>query len=189
MAIRVLVGSINDKVAKQLGKFLIENGIRFMGSTTDSYDLLRRAHTVYPDLVIVDYKMKGMNGYELAEVLISKGTCPVIALVKAEEKHHFVNISQEATFVAITKPLKRQLFLNTIEMLIKTSKSIHKLEKEVRSLKSKDNERETINKAKKLLMEHMHLTEDEAHRKIQKQSMDKGIAKIKIADAIILMYE
>ncbi|PKM95519.1 MAG: hypothetical protein CVU84_05480 [Firmicutes bacterium HGW-Firmicutes-1] len=189
MSIRVIIGSSNEKISRQLGQFLIENGFNVIGETKDGYELLRRVNTVYPDLVVVDYSMRGISGYEISEVLISEKTCPVIALISSNELHYFVNLSQEPTFAPLIKPSNKQLLLNTISLLIKTSKSIYKLENEVASLKSGRDKGELVNKAKKLLIENMQLTEEEAHRRIQKQSMDKGISMIKIAEAIILMYD
>lgn len=189
MSVRVIIGSSNEKVYKQLGQFLIENGFSIVGETKDGYDLLRRVHMVYPDLVVVDYNLKGMNGHELSEVLISEKICPVVALISTAEIQYFVNLSQEPTFVPLVKPCNKQMLINTINLLIKTSKSIYKLENEVTSLKSSHDQKEIIARAKKLLIENMQLTEEEAHRRIQKQSMDKGISKLKIAEAIILMYE
>ncbi len=46
-----------------------------------------------------------------------------------------------------------------------------------------------MNEAKKYLMEYLNLSEEEAHRKIQKKSMDKGISKVKVAEIIIRIYK
>lgn len=62
------------------------------------------------------------------------------------------------------------------------------LEKEVAMLKNTIETRKVVEKAKGLLMEKLGLTEVEAFRKIQHQSMDKGIPMKQVADAIILTY-
>lgn len=190
MSIRVIIGSSNEKISGQLAQFLIENGFNVIGETVDGYDLLRRIHTVYPDIVIVDYKMKGMNGLEISEIIISEKACPVIALISSVEMQYFINLSQETAFAPLVKPLNKSTLLSTISLLVKTSKSISKLENEIIKLKGKkdENDKKIIGKAKKLLMENMRLSEDEAHRRIQKQSMNKGITMVKIAESIILMY-
>lgn len=189
MSIRVVVGSSNEKISKQLELFLIENGFSVVGETKDGYDLLRRVRAMDPDLVLLDTQLKGMSGHELSEVLINEKLCPVIAFITEMEMQYYINLSQEPTFAPLVKPINKQMLISTINLLIKTSKSISRLENEVSSLKNYQDQKEIINKAKKLLIEYMHLTEEEAHRRIQKQSMDKGISKLKIAEAIILMYE
>jgi response regulator NasT len=189
MSIRVVIGSSTEKILKQLSQFLIQNGFNVVSATTDGYEFLRKVHTVYPELAIVDYKLKGMNGHELSEILINEKICPVIALISTVEVPYFINLNQEPTFVSIVKPCNKQMLINTINLVIKTSKSINSLQKEVHRLQKNKDSKKIVDKAKKLLMENMNLTEDEAHRRIQKQSMDKGLGKIKIAEAIILMYE
>lgn len=189
MSIRVVIGSSSEKMMKQLGLFLTGNGLNVVGETTSGHELLRKVHTVYPDLAIVDYRMKGMNGHELSEILINEKICPVVALISNAEMGYFVNLSQEPTFVPLVKPCSRAMLTNTIDLLVKTSRSIGALEKELKSIRSDKDSKALMAKAKRLLIDHMNLTEEEAHRRIQKQSMDKGIAKVKIAEAIILMYE
>lgn len=188
MSIRVVVGSANEKMVKQLGQFLYENGLIVVGETNSGHDFLRKVHTIYPDVAIVDYRLKGMNGHELSEILIGEKVCPVVALISSAEVGNFINLSQEPTFVPLVKPCSRDTLINTINLLVKTSKSISALEKELKHIKSDKDVKSMIAKAKRLLIDNMNLTEEEAHRRIQKQSMDKGIAKVKIAEAIILMY-
>lgn len=189
MSIRVIVGAASEKTVKSLKQFLIENGFNVIGEASSGHDFLRKVHTMYPDVALVDYKLKGMNGHELSEILISEKICPVIALIASAELGFFVNLSQEPTFVPLVKPCSKQMLTNTINLLVKTSKSLGALEKELKTIKSEKDSKSVINKAKGLLIENMNLTEEEAHRRIQKQSMDKGITKLKIAEAIILMYD
>ena len=188
MSIRVVVGSSGQKALRQLALFLTEHGYHVVGETADGYDLLRRVHPVYPDITIVDFNMKGINGHEIAETLVSAKICPTIAIINAAELQYFVNLSQEPLFLSLVKPVSKQGLLNGLQMLVKTAKSISKLENEVSLLKSQQDSKELVNRAKKLLMQHKGYTEEEAHRYIQKYSMDKGLAKIKVAEALISMY-
>ncbi len=189
MDTRIILGSSKEKITKQLSQFLSDSGYNVVGTTTDGYDLLRRIHTLYPDICLLDFNIKGLNGHQISETLVLERICPVIALLHTTEVHYFINLSQESIFTPLVKPLNKQMLIHTIDMLVKTSKSIIKLEKEVTHLKKSNSNQVIINKAKKLLIENMNLTEEQAHRRIQKQSMDKGISKVKIAEAIIFMYE
>ena len=184
-----MIGSIDKKVLKQLGQFLIENGLNIIGDSRDGYDLLRRIHTGEPDLVILDFNMRGLNGYEISNVIISERICPVVALLNLSEVNYFVNLSIEPAFVPLVKPLHKQILLNTIELLVKTPHNKYSLENMVSTLKSSEGEDQMMERAKKLLMKNMHLTENDAHRRLQKESMNKGISKIKIAHSIIALYE
>lgn len=189
MAIRVLIGCSKETSAKQLSGFLTESGYLVVGEAVEAYDLLRKVHSIYPDLVILDYHMKGMGGKEVAEVLITDGVCPVIMLVQQQEMEYLGSLVQDPDFSCVGKPINRGLLMQTIDILVKASRKIRKLEKQVEVLKEKLDTKDEIHKAKHLLIQYMNLTEEEAHRRIQKQSMDKGISKLQVARAIILTYD
>jgi response regulator NasT len=189
MALRVLIGAGSEKIVKQLSAFFSKNGYVVVGEVEDGYDFLRKVHAIYPDVCVIDGQMRGLNSQEIAEVLVSEKIAPVIVLINELDLQSYAQLNQEATFVPMIKPLNKNMLLNTLEILAKTNQNIQKLEKEVKDLRNTKNEKELIQKAKKCLIEHMCLTEDEAHRRIQKQSMDKGISKVQIAEAILLMYE
>jgi len=48
-----------------------------------------------------------------------------------------------------------------------------------------EEERATINKAKQVLMVRNNMTEEEAHRYIQKNSMDSGVNMVEMAEMIL----
>ncbi|TCK92430.1 response regulator receiver and ANTAR domain protein [Natranaerovirga hydrolytica] len=189
MATRILVGAGKESNLKKLSSFFSNNGYLVVGAVDDGYEFLRRVNSIYPDICVVDGYMKGLNTQDIAEVVIFEKISPIVVLVSEYELQNYAQLNQESLFVPIIKPLNKNMLLNTIDILLKTNRNIQKLEKEVTTLKDGKSEKEVINKAKKLLIDHMCLTEDEAHRRIQKQSMEKGIQKIKIAEAIIMMYE
>jgi two-component system, response regulator PdtaR len=56
-------------------------------------------------------------------------------------------------------------------------------------LRSSLDTRKEVEKAKGLLMKHLGLSENDAFKRIQKQSMDRGIPMKEIAKAIILAYD
>lgn len=185
MGARIIVGSSNKKILKQLSHFLNENGYNVVGETTDGYDILRRIHTVYPDICIMDFNMKGLNGHDVSEVLVADNVCPIVTIIGSSELHYFTNLRNEPIFSLLVKPINKDSLINSIDLLVKTSRSITKLKKEVSTLKQKQEDKQLINKAKEILMEHTGLTEEEAHRKIQKLSMNKGISKKVVAYEII----
>ncbi|GMQ63502.1 ANTAR domain-containing response regulator [Vallitalea maricola] len=189
MGTRIIVGSSNKKILKQLSHFLNENGYNVVGETTDGYDILRRIHTVYPDLCIMDFNMKGLNGHDVGEVLVADNVCPIITIIGSSELHYFTNLKHEPIFSLLVKPINKDLLINTIDLLVKTSRSITRLRKEVSTLKKKQEDKQIINQAKQLLIEYNGLTEEEAHRKIQKLSMNKGISKKIVAIEIINKYK
>lgn len=81
-------------------------------------------------------------------------------------------------------PIKVYDLVNTLEMILQTMRRRRK--KRRKALKNRDpKQREIINQAKGLLMERNGMTEEEAHRYLQKNSMDTGTSMIETAQMIL----
>ena len=73
----------------------------------------------------------------------------------------------------------------SVRFLLAVQNRFHRLEKRVMTLEEKMEEIRTVSKAKVLLVERLHMTEDEAHRYIGKQAMDQGISRKRAAARIL----
>lgn len=181
---------MNDTSASKLKSILVENGLTVIGQVTEGQDCLRKVKTIGPDLVVLEYDLPGLNGYAVSKLIIEEKTCDVILIVNDSQQKNFVSdMLSEIGFVCIVKPLSKSNLINTIEIMMKNKRKIMKLEKEIDELKEILNTRKEVEKAKGLLMKHLNLSEAEAFKRIQKQSMDKGISMKDIAKAIILAYD
>lgn len=83
------------------------------------------AATHHPDLILLDINLPGMNGFEILEVLRSDtrlSKTPIIA-VSANAMQRDIEKARQAGFDAyLTKPLDVQLFLNTINQFLDSSR-------------------------------------------------------------------
>ena len=86
--------------------------------------------------------------------------------------------------ICLETPLKVQELLETLERMdneITQQRRRRRLKPRVRS----EEEIKIMEQAKTLLMEQNHMTEEEAHRYIQKRSMDNGTGLIETAQMIL----
>ena len=90
--------------------------------------------------------------------------------------------------LSLTTPLKVYDLVNTAEMVLhQMERMAKKARKPKRRSEREDN---YIKNAKILLMERNHLSEEEAHRYIQKSSMDNGTNMVETAQMILtLLFE
>ena len=86
--------------------------------------------------------------------------------------------------VCLATPLKVNELLDTVEMMEYTITRRRKKLKQIPKERTKE-EQELINEAKALLMERNNLSEEEAHRYIQKRSMDNGTGLTETAQMIL----
>jgi response regulator NasT len=87
----------------------------------------------------------------------------------------------EENIVKLSAPVQKKELIASVQMLLQTGAQREKPNVPKRS----EEEKELIWKAKFLLMERQHMTEEQAHRFIQKRSMDAGYKMVQTAQIIL----
>ncbi|MCX8129669.1 MAG: ANTAR domain-containing protein [Clostridia bacterium] len=186
---RILLAMSNDASISKLRVILVENGYTVVDQAKDGNECLRKIRALKPDLVILDYGLPLMNGFEVSKVVIEDKVCDIILIISPAQEGLISNIKSENNFVCMSKPLNKPSLINTIDLMVKNKRRIRELEQEIETLKASLDTRKEVEKAKGLLMKHLSLSEAEAFKRIQRQSMDRGIPMKEIAKAIILAYD
>lgn len=181
MGISVVIGSEKDSVRHKLKSYLSENRFDVVATASDGYELLRHVNSYHPSLCVCDFTLKGLNGYEVARVLVSDRKTGVLALVSTSDQQYFSDLKMDPYFAMLKKPINGTLLLTQLQMHYKSIVTIKKMEKEIKHLKKEIKETRLINQAKYLLMENKGITEDAAHKEILKKSMDEGYSKVETA--------
>ena len=129
-------------------------------------------------IVICGYRFVDMMYTELHEYLPDQFEMLLVASPANCGERDLENI------VCLSTPLKVHELLQTVEMMDYTITRRQKKQREKPKQRSKD-EQEMIAEAKALLMERNNMTEEEAHRYIQKRSMDNGTDLTETAQMIL----
>jgi response regulator NasT len=130
-----------------------------------------------------------MDSAELAYVIEEDRLAPVIMITPGDHfKTHGQN-GEPKPFAYIIEPVTERNLLPIIDVVIKNFKRIRNLEQEIDILKRAIETRKLVEKAKGILMDTYKISEAEAFRRIQKQSMNKRISMKSVAKAIILTHE
>ena len=88
----------------------------------------------------------------------------------------------------LSKPASKEAFLTAVDWLAASREQLRKAEQKTVSIEEKMEEIRIVNRAKWLLINERQMAEPEAHRYIEKQSMDRCIGKGEVAREIIDMY-
>ena len=94
---------------------------------------------------------------------------PSCLMLMVGQQHQLEQCGSPDIFKLAT-PLRREETVVTVRLLIQFS---HRMERFVRTSRSTADQRE-IEKAKRALMERFGITEEDAHRQLQRRSMDSG---------------
>lgn len=187
-SVRVLIAMTNDVTIDKIKTLMHENGFLVVDEAKDGNECLRKMRTLRPDISILDFSLNSISALEVSRVAIEDDISNIIMISTEEQKSLIYDLNSPG-FICLSKPLNKNALLSTVEIMARSRKKIKTLEDEIDKLRTTIDTRKEVEKAKGLLMKRLGLTEQEAFKRIQRQSMDKGIPMKEIAKAIILAYD
>ena len=188
-SMRILLAEKDASFRKNMAGMLAQTGHTVVGEAGDGATALKMLRTMQPDVFMVAASLPGINGLELADIAEDSRLSAVIVLADYTEKDVIHKNNDTSSFPVLVKPFDQFHMLSMVEYAFSVFNKMISLEDEVRRLKGDLATRKSIEKAKGILMKAHGLTEDEAFRRIQQQSMKKRTSMKTIAEAIITAFE
>lgn len=187
MSFRIVLADDETIARRDLVEMLTGLGHQVVGAAADGIEVLRLMKETDPDVVVLDVKMPGIDGLEVA---LKTGTAYPVIIVTAYSEGNLVERAREAGVMAyVTKPFRKADLSAAIELAVSNFLKQSTLQDRVERLSEQLETRKLVEKAKGLLMKTEHLTEEAAHRRLQKISMSKQKSLKAVAEATILMLE
>jgi len=184
-SIKTLIATSDEKFIKAIKSILQQQGFEVIDTTTDGYECLRKARILEIDIVIVGFDILPITGYEISKILVEDDISDVILIAKSGQEIPIKEVKRQEGITLLTRPISKDILIKTIEIMAKSHKRAKELRKEIFELKEKLSERKVIEKAKGIIIKTMDLSEQEAFRFMQKQSMDKRKPIKELAQEII----
>lgn len=185
---RIVLVDSDPNWRKSLKSMLTKLGYWVVGESGDGLNALKMVRSRQPDLVIIDAGVAGMDGFEVAKIIHEDKLAPVIVLTSTHSQAMIEKAKEARVSALLTKPADESGILPAIELALANYGEIVKLESKIKELKEILETRKLLERAKGILMETLGLTEAEAFRRMQKQSMDKRISMRQVAEAVILAH-
>lgn len=187
--VRIVLADKDPSFRKNLKDSLSRYGYLVVGDAEDGMTALKLIRSLQPDLIIIDAALPLMDGIQVARIVEEGRLAPVVLLTDYADRD-FVNREKgELTVPVLTKPMDEAALHATVEFAISAFNRVMKLEKEVERLKSDLATRKLVERAKGILMRTQGISEQEAFRRMQQQSMKKRTTMKAIAEAVIMAYE
>ncbi len=192
MALRVVIAEDEAIIRLDLKEILEEEGYEVVGAASRGEEAIEMVRALRPDLAILDIKMPGRDGIEVASELSEENICPVVILT-AFSQRSFVEQARDAGVLAyLVKPFQALDLVPAIELARARFEEKVALEQEVANLTDKAERatkqleaRKLLDRAKGILMDSHYMSEPEAFGYIQKTAMDSRIAMAEVAQKII----
>lgn len=183
----ILVAGKNEKVCEAVSELLLEldcnivaltDGIRMRSINVSSFDL-----------IIVSTPLSDEFGLDLVAEIHEKCKTALIVLAKSDIADEVQKKLKFTGAFVISRPFNKSALLQAIRFAEISMENINLLEQQNEKLVKQLDEIKTVNRAKALLIRYLKLTEEQAHRHIQKQAMNQRKSQREIADEILKTYE
>ena len=175
---RIVVAFANEEAQRRILRLLESSGYRPMGCCFSGAATTRLISKMGSGLVICGFKLRDMTASDLAADL--RGAAALLVISSAAN----LDFCEGENLYKLASPISRTEFLSTLELLQQfEEKHLHHPPP-----KRREEEQKLIQKAKELLMDINRMSEAEAHRFLQKRSMDAGVKMVETAQMIIDSY-
>lgn len=141
------------------------------------------------DLVIINAPLRDETGENLSRHIAAKGISQVILLVPSEHVEEVSAKTEEFGVLTVSKPVNKTLFWSVLQLAKAADVRVKRMQAENKQLIQKIEDIRLVDRAKCLLISYLNMSEQEAHRFIEKQSMDMRTTKRAIAEGILKIYE
>ena len=168
-----------------LKEMLEEEGFVVCGEAGDGATAVRLATELRPDLVVLDVKMPVLDGISAAEQIVTARIAPVVILTAFSQRDLVERAREAGAMAYLVKPFQAKDLLPTIEMAVSRFAELVALEREVVDLSSRLEARKTIDRAKGVLQSEHGLSEPDAFRWVQRQSMDQRRSMRSVAQDVL----
>ena len=141
------------------------------------------------DIVLINAPLPDDFGMRLAIDICTNSGAGVLLMVKSDLFNDIYAKVVSYGVITLSKPTNLQMVAQNLRILCATRERLRQMEAKQATVEEKIEEMRLVNRAKWLLIECLGMTEPEAHRYIEKQSMDERISKREVAESIIKTYK
>ena len=184
----ILVVSASDKVIDILGNLLNGRFYTDIKHAVSVSEAKRLSLMQTFDIVIINAPLKDETGIEFAADLSSDNSTGVLLLINNEYYDQVLDKVVECGVLVVAKPLSKHILYETVNLITATHFRLKKMEHKNAKLTAKMEEIRIVNHAKWVLIENLGLSEEEAHKIIEKQAMDTRQTKCEVAESILKTY-
>lgn len=176
----VVLPKVED--AKGIKNILVRSGFQVTGICTTGAQAISQADGLHDGIVICSYKLADMMYDQLQEYLPAGFEMLLMA------SQSVLNDCYGNGVVCLSMPLKVNDLIGTVNMM--SDNILRRRRKRHLQPKNRSAEEEnTIREAKEILMARNHMDEEEAHRYLQKCSMDSGTNLVETAQMVLSMMQ
>lgn len=184
----VLIAGKTSEICDSIAQLLLELDCDNI-STFTSGAIIRGVDISKFDSVIISTPLSDEFGLDLVADIAKDAKNGVVVLAKREIADEVQKKIRFTGAFVLPRPFNKALLIQTIKLAEIAHIGMAKLEEENRQLTQQLSDMKIVNRAKSMLMQYLNLTEEQAHRHIQKQAMDLRKTQRAVAEDILKTYQ
>ena len=118
MTIRVVIAEDEAIIRLDLKETLEEEGYEVVGETGRGDEAVELVRPLQPDLAILDIKMPGMDGLEVARIVSDERICGVLILTAFSQRDLVEQARDAGALAYLVKPFQKSELIPAIEVAI-----------------------------------------------------------------------
>lgn len=185
----VLLVCSTDKGTAAMVDLLKSTGYPHLHSAKNGMEARRLTAINHYDLIVINAPLTDEFGSELAANLVEATGAGLLLLVKNDMVDEVYHRLERYGVLVVGKPINRAFFYQTLRFIEAANRRVMGLQNQNEKLVNRIEEIRLVDRAKCLLMEQEHLTEAQAHRKLEKDAMDQRKTRRVLAEEIIQKYQ
>lgn len=185
MSIRVVIAEDEAIIRLDLRETLEEEGYEVVGEAGRGDQALKLIRELQPDLAILDVKMPGMDGLEVARQLGDERICGVLVLTAFSQREIIEQARDAGALAFLVKPYQKSDLIPAMEMAIARFRELQALSEQNDVLEEKLESRKIIDRAKGRLIDEFAMKEQEAFAFIQQTAMTERSRMRDVAEKIL----
>ena len=179
----IIVAFSKRENAANIRNILMRSGMDVSAVSLTGAAVLQNADTWNEGIVICGYRMQDMQYTRLRELLPEQ-----FEMLLAAPPDRWVGTELPDGVVGLPMPIKVHDLVSSVEMMIEA------MERRRRKRRRKEKERSAgdkavVDRAKAVLMERNNMSEEDAHRYLQKCSMESGTNMVETAQMVLTIMD
>ena len=185
----VLIVTASDSFTEKIMPLLPVTDYWPVTTAHSNSEARRRIAEAAFDIVLINAPLPDDFGMRLAIDICTGSGAGVLLMVRSDQFDDIYARVVGYGVLTLSRPTSVQMVAQNLRILCATRERMRRMEEKQTAVEEKIEEIRLVNRAKWLLIECLGMTEPEAHRCIEKQSMDRRISKREAAETVIRTYQ
>lgn len=182
---RIVIADDEALICMDLREMLEEAGHEVVGIGSDGVEALNLVKEKKPDLAILDVKMPRLDGIQAARMIAHDNLAPVVLLTAFGDEDMIEKAKKSMVFGYVMKPVEEKTLFPAIQIAVGQYRQKKDMVDRVKNMERELAARKIVDRAKGLLMDYYHITEEDAYRRMQQTSMKRGITIADVAQKVV----